>query len=380
MRILYRLLKMADDTVKCYLECCKSSHPKLPLPHNVPVIIGRTPELGITDKLCSRSQLELTSNCYKRYVLVKRLGANTSQINGIDIEKNKSSRLEEGQDLHVVNGKFPHRVYFTGCQNDTKTEKAVVPKLPTKSTDLTKSDLSIKQPERKKLKVSENKSKVLNSKIKPQEKFSSESVYAFDSPSPMSSRCEKKAESNKRAPTHKHWSQGLKASMEDPELVVKEDEQIVVIKDKYPKAKYHWLILPKDSISSTKNLSTDNIELLKHILKVGQELAAEVKDKQPDVEFRFGYHAVASMSQMHMHVISQDFQSSSFKTKKHWNSFTTDYFVDATDIINELETGGKVKDRRTMTSLLNEPLKCHRCKKPQKNIPTLKKHIDSCQK
>lgn len=34
-------------------------------------------------------------------------------------------------------------------------------------------------------------------------------------------------------------------------------------------------------------------------------------------------------SQLHMHVISQDFSSPFLKTKKHWNSFTTDYFVDA---------------------------------------------------
>ena len=32
-----------------------------------------------------------------------------------------------------------------------------------------------------------------------------------------------------------NWSMGLKASMEDPELKVDEDEQTVTIKDKYPK-------------------------------------------------------------------------------------------------------------------------------------------------
>ena len=30
-----------------------------------------------------------------------------------------------------------------------------------------------------------------------------------------------------------------------------------------------------------------------------------------------------------MHVISQDFDSPSLKNKKHWNSFTTPYFVDS---------------------------------------------------
>ena len=31
----------------------------------------------------------------------------------------------------------------------------------------------------------------------------------------------------------------------------------------------------------------------------------------------------------HLHVISQDFDSPSLKNKKHWNSFTTPYFVDS---------------------------------------------------
>jgi len=34
-------------------------------------------------------------------------------------------------------------------------------------------------------------------------------------------------------------------------------------------------------------------------------------------------------SQLHMHVISQDFNSPCLKTKKHWNSFTTEYFIDS---------------------------------------------------
>lgn len=34
-------------------------------------------------------------------------------------------------------------------------------------------------------------------------------------------------------------------------------------------------------------------------------------------------------SQLHLHVISQDFDSPALKTKKHWNSFTTEYFIDS---------------------------------------------------
>ena len=39
-----------------------------------------------------------------------------------------------------------------------------------------------------------------------------------------------------------HWSMGLKASMEDPELKVDDDDQIVIIKDKYPKVAYLFCI------------------------------------------------------------------------------------------------------------------------------------------
>lgn len=44
-------------------------------------------------------------------------------------------------------------------------------------------------------------------------------------------------------------------------------------------------------------------------------------------DFKIGYHAEPSMQQLHLHVISMDFNSPSLKTKKHWNSFNTEFFV-----------------------------------------------------
>jgi hypothetical protein len=32
-----------------------------------------------------------------------------------------------------------------------------------------------------------------------------------------------------------HWAMGLLSSMKDPELFIKEDDTVVIIKDKYPK-------------------------------------------------------------------------------------------------------------------------------------------------
>ncbi|WAR27570.1 APTX-like protein, partial [Mya arenaria] len=127
-----------------------------------------------------------------------------------------------------------------------------------------------------------------------------------------------------------HWSQGLLASMNDPDLIVEKDDKLTVIKDK--------------------------------------------TDKK--IKFRFGYHAVPSMSHLHLHAISQDFDSPSLKTKKHWNSFTSPYFVDSSEVIKRLEKEHKVDfNQKENTEYLSLDLKCHVCGRPMKNMPSLKSHI-----
>lgn len=132
-----------------------------------------------------------------------------------------------------------------------------------------------------------------------------------------------KSSSSGEPPAKKrHWREGLLETMEDPESIVKEDDKIVVIKDKYPKAHYHFLVLPKENIHSIKEVQKKHEDLLEHMEKVGQEVA----DKQEGHEFMLGYHVVPSMHRLHLHVISTDFDSACLKNKYHWNSFTTDYF------------------------------------------------------
>ncbi|KAK3095330.1 hypothetical protein FSP39_013308 [Pinctada imbricata] len=179
------------------------------------------------------------------------------------------------------------------------------------------------------------------------------------------------------------WKNGLKTSMEDPELVVYKDDKITVIKDKYPKArncvyiyiqaKYHFLVMPKENIPNLKSLTGSHIDLLKYMQRKGKEQADSADET---LQFRLGYHAVPSMSHLHLHVISQDFDSLSLKTKKHWNSFTTDYFVDSEEIIDQLEEDGKVSlNTATFQELLKKNLKCHVCKKDFSTMPALKTHI-----
>ncbi|MPC23927.1 aprataxin-like [Portunus trituberculatus] len=180
--------------------------------------------------------------------------------------------------------------------------------------------------------------------------------------------------SNSQRPAKKgHWSQGLLESMNDPNLIVESDERIVIIKDKYPKARYHFLAIPKINVPNLKALKREQSELLRYM----QDQCHLLASKYPHVEFRYGYHAIPSMSQLHLHMISQDFDSPCLKTKRHWNSFNTKYFLDSADVIRCLEERGMVV---TMTpiageKLLDLPLKCHKCIYSPQNMPKLKQHL-----
>ncbi|XP_038051121.1 aprataxin-like [Patiria miniata] len=171
------------------------------------------------------------------------------------------------------------------------------------------------------------------------------------------------------------WSLGLLDSMKDPNLQVEKDDKVVVIKDKYPKARYHYLVLPKENISKLKALQPDHLELLKHMHEVGERIIKEAIGEE-GLSYRLGYHAVPSMSHLHLHAISQDFDSPSLKTKKHWNSFTSAYFVDSKEVMDQLEKEGKVDtSAKNPEAQLKLPLRCHVCKKELTNMPKLKEHI-----
>jgi aprataxin len=48
-----------------------------------------------------------------------------------------------------------------------------------------------------------------------------------------------------------HWSMGLLSSMKDPELLIKEDDKVVAIKDKYPKVYKHNCTRVSQHLEST---------------------------------------------------------------------------------------------------------------------------------
>ena len=87
-----------------------------------------------------------------------------------------------------------------------------------------------------------------------------------------------------------NWSKGLRTDMKKPELVVFSTPSVVVIKDKFPKAKYHFLVLPRwdswklsnfdrinfirEELDNLQSLGPQHVSLLEQMQEVGKQIAA----------------------------------------------------------------------------------------------------------
>ncbi|GLT92726.1 hypothetical protein SLE2022_105500 [Rubroshorea leprosula] len=178
------------------------------------------------------------------------------------------------------------------------------------------------------------------------------------------------------------WAQALYDTAMHPEkhkdVVLETSDDAVVINDVYPKAKKHLLVLARcKGLDQLSDVCTEHLQLLKTMHAVGLKWAEKFFNEDASLVFRLGYHSDPSMRQLHLHVISQDFDSKHLKNKKHWNSFNTAFFRDSVDVIEEVTDQGKAT-LRDDDSLMSMELRCHRCRSAHPNIPRLKSHITNC--
>lgn len=179
------------------------------------------------------------------------------------------------------------------------------------------------------------------------------------------------------------WAQALYNIAMHPEKhkndVMEISDDFLVLNDQYPKAQKHLLVLARAAgLDRLADVRTKHLQLLKTMHNVGLKWAEKLFTENESLVFRIGYHSVPSMRQLHLHVISQDFDSKHLKNKKHWHSFNSPFFRDSVDVIEEVGKHGKatLKDDERYLSM---ELRCHRCRTAHPNIPRLKSHVSYCQ-
>uniref|UniRef100_A0A182N5I9 HIT domain-containing protein n=1 Tax=Anopheles dirus TaxID=7168 RepID=A0A182N5I9_9DIPT len=177
------------------------------------------------------------------------------------------------------------------------------------------------------------------------------------------------------SPTQMFWSDGLIDAINNTGKQLFVSDLAVVIKDKYPKALHHFLVLPWKDIDSVYELSSDDDGLLQEMYELGSKAAST--SGLPAGQFEYGYHMKPSMRRLHLHVISKDYHSPCLSHWYHWNAFNTDFFIKHEYVVKKLHEKGCIDRPHTqhVMTLLETPLQCNQCTYVPKNFKDLKLHL-----
>lgn len=158
------------------------------------------------------------------------------------------------------------------------------------------------------------------------------------------------------------------------------NKRICVFYDRKPKAKKHLLILPNMLLQEYKLLNETHIDLLEEMQARGEQVIKEIKStpEGKDLNFKTGFLAIPGMLQVHMHIISDDFDSPHMKNKRNWNSFNTEFFVPTQEVIDQLKSTGRVHfDKAKYSEILKQPMHCQECGKQFKAVWEAQDHIQA---
>ncbi|KAK4169995.1 HIT-like domain-containing protein [Cladorrhinum sp. PSN259] len=182
-----------------------------------------------------------------------------------------------------------------------------------------------------------------------------------------------------------------------PSQVLRVTENTVLIKDLYPKATVHLLLLPRspshyllhphDAFSDPEFLAMMRQEAASAAKLAAAELSRiigpfsasnKIRDEAMSKgevpydslpagrdfmkEIKIGIHAHPSMAHLHVHIISRDMRSDKVKHRKHYQSFTTDFLVEL-DAYPLSEDDKRREVEYQNNNLKERELVCWRCGK-----------------
>ena len=214
------------------------------------------------------------------------------------------------------------------------------------------------------------------------------------------------------------WRGALVEYIDHPERfpgqVLRVTEHTVLIKDAFPKATIHLLLLPRSpahyllhphtafadpaflatiqaeaasaaqlaaaelarQLGSFSETNRARNEALNHGDGDGGQAAGDLppgRDYSRDI--RVGAHAHPSMAHLHVHIISRDSRSERVRHRKHYNSFNTPFFVPLADY--PLAEDDVRRETGFQNGNLNADLVCWRCGKGfGRRFAELKGHLE----
>jgi diadenosine tetraphosphate (Ap4A) HIT family hydrolase len=196
-----------------------------------------------------------------------------------------------------------------------------------------------------------------------------------------------------RIGTEANWKSCLIEPVKDPikykQFIFAEFDESLVIYDAFPKAKIHLLLIPKRRIDKPTDLTLIHLDLLKKLKENAQQVHGWFQ-RMYGINCYIGVHAIPSCKQLHIHIISDDFNSKFMKHKRQWNSFNTEYLISIDHLIEQINISGNVTiDERYYNNVINQGLQCpkcvYRCKKQGMKcdynfafLNELKRHYQHC--
>jgi aprataxin len=190
------------------------------------------------------------------------------------------------------------------------------------------------------------------------------------------------------------------------DCIIFRNESCTLIKDAYPKAKIHLLLLPNEAFMTAKDvryLSKEEPRKVEYFHSIAKAVVASIQTGTVDSMleggnfeeliqqyagdlFQLGYHIIPSLYPLHLHIMTQDFDSPSMNKKVHWNKFTTDFFVTTELVERMLQTPQQINRQGLLdfpseefySVRLKSPLTCICCGESLNTITKMKQHYVSC--
>jgi aprataxin len=160
----------------------------------------------------------------------------------------------------------------------------------------------------------------------------------------------------------------------NPQSVFWQNQTFRAVYDAFPKSRYHFLIVPTRRFHATPlALNVEALLVVESMMKIAQQIVRNMSLANPQLLFRMGFHAIPSIPQLHLHVISGDFDSPCMKVKKHWNSFTTDFLIHPLTLLRGTAESKEYYEKRE-----KQPPECFRCRQVFRSFKDVYAHYATC--